>query len=210
MGLYENVFKNNKDWVEHKKKEDPQYFVKSSQGQSPEILYIGCSDSRIPIEQIIGAEPGEVFVHRNIANMVNNADISVQSVIQFAVQQLEVKHIVVCGHYGCGGLKAASLHKDYGSINMWLNSIHDVYRLHKEELDAISDETEKLNRFAELNVVEQCINVAKSSFVQNSYKETGYPKIHGWVKEMDSGLVKDLEVNLRQSMKDVLSVYKLD
>lgn len=162
----EEVFSNNKKWIDQKLAVDKDYFTNLSQGQSPELLYIGCSDSRVTAEDLMGVMPGEVFIHRNIANLVNNVDLNVMSVINYAVRHLKVKHVVVCGHYYCGGVKAAMQAKDLGILNPWLRNIRDVYRMHREELNAISDEDEKYNRLIELNVQEQCINVIKTAAIQ--------------------------------------------
>src|SRR5690606_32799128 len=163
-----------------------------SEGQSPEILYIGCSDSRVTAEEMTGIQPGQMFVHRNIANLVPNNDFSSASVVEYAVAHLGVKHIVVCGHYFCGGVKAAMQAQDLGILHPWLRNIRDVYRLHKSELNAISDENERYNRLIELNVEEQCVNIIKMATWQKSFLEKGYPQVHGWVFDIHSGELKDL------------------
>ncbi|KAK1977739.1 carbonic anhydrase [Colletotrichum cereale] len=206
---HDRVFDNNRRWAEEKKKQDPNFFVSLSQGQAPEYLWIGCSDSRIPAEQITGLEPGEAFIHRNIANMVNNIDLNVMSVINYAVRHLQVKHIVVCGHYGCGGVKAAMTPKDLGLLNPWLRNIRDVYRLHEAELDAIKDEDARYDRLVELNVVEQCRNVIKTAAIQQSYAKNKFPIVHGWVFGFHDGLLKDLEIDHESMLHDVQKLYHL-
>lgn len=209
MKLYEKIFENNKAWVANKLSQDPDYFTKLAADQKPEVLYIGCSDSRVPANEIMGLEPGEVFVHRNIANVVATVDVNVHSVIQFAVEVLKVRHIIVCGHYGCGGIKASLAQKDMGKINMWLRNIRDVYRLHRKELNAISNEYDRINRLVELNVQEQCINVIKTSFVQQGYFTTGYPIVHGLVFDLKNGLLKDLNIDFVEVLKNIQEIYNL-
>ncbi|OHE91961.1 carbonic anhydrase [Colletotrichum orchidophilum] len=206
---HDRVFENNRKWAEEKKKQDPNFFVSLSQGQAPEYLWIGCSDSRIPAEQITGLEPGEAFIHRNIANMVNNIDLNVMSVINYAVRHLQVKHIVVCGHYGCGGVKAAMTPKDLGLLNPWLRNIRDVYRLHEAELDAIKEEDARYDRLVELNVLEQCRNVIKTAAIQQSYAKNKFPIVHGWVFGFNDGLLKDLEIDHEKMLHDVQKLYHL-
>ena len=184
------VFENNERWVAEQIGQNPEYFSKMSEGQSPEILYIGCSDSRVTAEDLMGAGPGEVFVHRNIANMVSSLDLNVMSVINYAIDHLKVKHIVVCGHYYCGGVKAAMESSDLGILNPWLRNIRDVYRLHKDELNDIEDEEEKYKRLVELNVQEQCVNVTKTAAVQRAYRDRGL-QIHGWIFDIHSGKLFD-------------------
>ncbi len=207
--LYQKVFENNKKWVESKTANDPDFFVKLSKEQQPEFLWIGCSDSRVPANEIMGLEPGDVFVHRNIANIVPNTDVNVHSVIQFAVEALQVKHIIVCGHYGCGGIKAALQHQDLGKLNMWLRNIRDVYRLHRDELNAIEDMEARTNRLVELNVQEQCINVIKTSFVQKNFVKNGYPIVHGWVYDLRNGILKDLEIDFDQVLESIREIYRI-
>lgn len=204
----DQIFKNNNDWVSNKLNLDPDYFKNLSQGQNPEVLYIGCSDSRVTAEELMGAEPGDVFVHRNIANMVPNTDLSSMSVIDYAVLHLKVNHVVVCGHYYCGGVKAAMEPKDLGILNPWLRNIRDVYRMHKDELSAITDEEEKYKRLVELNVQEQCINVIKTAEVQRAYAERGI-KVHGWVFDIHSGKLIDLKINFTKVLEDVMAIYRL-
>lgn len=206
---HDKVFEYNKSWAEDQKKKDPEFFSKLSAGQSPEYLWIGCSDSRIPAEQITGLGPGDAFVHRNIANMVVNTDLNVMSVINYAVRHLHVKHIVVCGHYGCGGVKAAMTPQDLGLLNPWLRNIRDVYRLHEKELDAIPEETARYNRLVELNVEEQCRNVIKTAGVQQSYAKNKYPIVHGWVFGFNDGLLKDLKIDFQNVLGDIQKIYNL-
>jgi len=206
--FYKNLIDNNKKWVEDKLKLDVNYFKKLSQGQTPPVLWIGCSDSRVPANEIIGAEPGEVFVHRNIANMVIHTDMNMLSVLDYAVNILKVKHIIVCGHYGCGGVLAALSNSSLGIIDNWIRHIKDVYRFHQDELDAIEDTQTKANRFVEVNVIEQVFDLAKTSIVQSAWKVNQELHIHGWVYGLDSGFVKDLGVNFSCD-KDLDNVYKL-
>lgn len=209
MELYQKIFENNKEWVTQKKSKDENFFEHLSEGQNPEILYIGCSDSRVTAEDITGTEPGQMFVHRNIANLVPNNDNSSASVIEYSVVNLKVKHIVVCGHYYCGGVKAAMQAADLGILNPWLRNIRDVYRLHNQELGKIEDETARYNRLVELNVQEQCINVIKMASWQKSYLTTGTPTVHGWVFDIHSGELKDLKIDLDKIVKDIREIYDL-
>jgi carbonic anhydrase len=208
--LYEKIFENNRKWVEEKTRNDKEFFAKLSKEQRPDFLFIGCSDSRVPANEIMGLEPGEVFVHRNIANMVPNTDVNVQSVIQYAVENLEVKHVIVCGHYGCGGVYAAMQSHDMGQMNMWLRNIRDVYRLHKMELNAIENEQAKYDRLIELNVQEQCVNITKTASVQKSYMKKGYPQVHGWVYDLKNGLLKDLNLDFDKILSDIREIYHLE
>jgi carbonic anhydrase len=209
MTSYDQIFENNKKWVASKKEIDQDFFEKISKDQRPDYLYIGCSDSRVPATEIMGLEPGEVFVHRNIANLVVNTDLNVQSVINYAVRHLQVKHIIVCGHYNCGGVRAAMLQQDLGILNPWLRNIRDVFRLHKEELFAIEDEDNRYNRLVELNVQEQCINIIKTAAVQKSYIERQFPVVHGWVFDIRNGLLKDLNIDFQTILKDIQRIYNL-
>lgn len=204
----ERVFENNETWIAQKLELNPNYFSDLSKGQSPDILYIGCSDSRVSAEELMGLQPGEVFVHRNIANMVVNIDLNVMSVLNYAVNHLKVNHVVVCGHYFCGGVKAAMQPQDLGLLNPWLRNIRDVYRTHKKELNAIEDETEKYNRLVELNVEEQCINLIKTADVQKAFKERGL-KVHGWVFDIHSGKLIDLHVDFDKIMHNIMEIYDL-
>jgi carbonic anhydrase len=204
----EQIFANNLEWIRTKLDGDKDFFKKLVMGQTPEVLYIGCSDSRVTAEELMGARPGEVFVYRNIANMVNNTDLSAMSVINYAVSHLKVKHIVVCGHYHCGGVKAAMQSADLGILNPWLRSIRDVYRLHKNELDKISDEEEKYRRLIELNVQEQCVNVIKTADVQKGIKQNSLA-VHGWVFDMSSGKLKDLKIDFDRILEEIMEIYRL-
>ncbi len=210
MDRYKKVFDNNRRWVQEKRAHDPHYFTKLARGQSPEFLYIGCSDSRVPANEIMGLEPGEVFVHRNIANLVVNTDLNAHSVIEYAVTQLEVAHIVVCGHYGCGGVQAAMQSKDLGLLNPWLREVRDVRRLHHHELDELTDEQARYKRLVELNVQEQCIHVLKTASVQKSYAKHGYPMVHGWVFDLADGLLVDLAIPFDDIIEDIREIYRLE
>ena len=190
MTSYEKLLLENKAWAREKMEDDDQYFERLAHLQTPEFLWIGCSDSRVPANEITGTKPGEIFVHRNIANMVVNTDLNLLSVLQYAVEVLKVKHIIVCGHYGCGGVKAAITNHNYGIINKWLRNIKDVYRFHREEVDDIKNEEARVNRMVELNVQEQVMNLAKTSIVQKSWKNAQLPHIHGWVYDLHDGIIK--------------------
>ncbi len=209
MSSYEQIFENNKQWVASKKASDGQFFEKLAKEQKPDYLYIGCSDSRVPANEIMGLEAGEVFVHRNIANLVISIDLNVMSVINYSVKHLGVKHIIVCGHYNCGGVKAAMQPEDLGLLNPWLRNIRDVYRLHRAELDGISDTHQRYNRLVELNVQEQCLNVIKTAVVQQSYISNGYPTVHGWVYDLHNGLLIDLKIDFEGLLKEIQEIYDL-
>lgn len=204
----EKVFANNEKWIAEKLKNNPEYFENLSKGQNPDILYIGCSDSRVTAEDLMGVEPGEVFVHRNIANMVVSIDLNMMSVLNYAVRHLKVNHVVVCGHYFCGGVKAAMQAQDLGILNPWLRNIRDVYRLHKTELNAITDENERYNRLIELNVQEQCINLLKTAAVQDAIKHRGL-QVHGWVFDIRTGKLVDLKLDVDHLLKDIMEIYDL-
>lgn len=204
----EKIFSNNKKWIEERLNIDENYFKNLSSGQSPEILYIGCSDSRVSAEELMGVQPGEVFVHRNIANMVPNTDLNVMSVINYAVTHLKVKHLVICGHYYCGGVKAAMQSEDLGLLNPWLRNIRDVYRLHKNELNLIACQDEKYNRLVELNVQEQCVNVLKTADVQKALLEKRIT-VHGWVWDIHSGELIDLKIDFEKILEDIREIYRL-
>ncbi|MDY3345565.1 carbonic anhydrase [Riemerella anatipestifer] len=206
---YEVIFENNKKWVESKLGEDVNFFENLAKNQTPEFLYIGCSDSRATAEELMGAQPGEVFVHRNIANVVNTLDMSSAAVIQYAVEHLKVKHIIICGHYNCGGVKAAMSSQDLGLLNPWLRTIRDVYRLHQAELDAIEDEHKRFDRLVELNVQEQCINVIKMACVQERYILEEFPIVHGWVFDLRTGKLIDLNLDFAKMLKDIQKIYNL-
>ncbi|WP_436487247.1 carbonic anhydrase [Chitinophaga sp. ARDCPP14] len=209
MTAYNEIFENNKRWIASKTATDKEFFEKMADSQKPDYLYIGCSDSRVPTNEIMGLEAGEVFVHRNIANLVPNTDLNVMGVINYAVVHLEVKHIIVCGHYNCGGVKAAMQAKDLGILNPWLRNIRDVYRLHMDELNAIADEHARYNRLVELNTQEQCINVIKTAAVQKSYVGKGFPTVHGWVYDLKNGLLKDLQIDFEGVLHEIQKIYDL-
>lgn len=206
---YKKIFENNRAWVEARMQQDPHFFERMAYAQNPDYLYIGCSDSRVSAEEMMGLNPGEVFVHRNVANVVNAIDMNASSVIQYAVRELKVKHIIVCGHYHCGGIAAAMEQKDYGLLNPWLRNIRDVYRIHQEELDAIEDPATRFDRLVELNVQEQVINVIKMTSVQQRYAEEGLPVVHGWIFDVRTGLLKDLEIDFEAILGDIMQIYNL-
>jgi carbonic anhydrase len=203
------IFANNREWVAKKLQIDKKYFDSLSEDQNPDILYFGCSDSRVSAEELMGVGPGEVFVHRNIANMIPNTDLSTMSTIHYAVDYLKVNHIVVCGHYHCGGVEAAMQSTDLGILNPWLRNIRDVYRLHRKELDSIQDERAKYDRLVELNVQEQCINLIKTPEVQKAYRSRKIT-VHGWIFDIYSGKLLDLNINLEFLLKEIMEIYHLD
>ncbi len=205
----DKVFENNKKWISGKLSEKEDYFEELGKGQSPELLYIGCSDSRVTAEDLMGMGPGEVFVHRNIANMVISIDLNAMSVVNYAVEHLKVNHVVVCGHYACGGVKAAMQSADLGILNPWLRNIRDVYRLHKNELNAIEIEDEKYDRLVELNVQEQCVNLIKTAAIQKAYRDRNL-KVHGWVFDVHTGKLIDLEIDFEGILKNIMEIYHLD
>ena len=207
--LFERVFENNRKWIAERKAVDPDYFKHLAQGQKPEVLFIGCSDSRVTAEELMGAMPGEVFVHRNISNVVGSTDLNALSVVEYAIGALQVKHVVVCGHYGCGGVKAAMEPQDLGLLNPWLRRIRDVYRLHRKELDAITDEQKRYDRLVELNVEEQCLNVIKTAVFQKSFLRGGTPAVHGWVFNMATGELVDLHFDFEARLEEVREIYDL-
>ncbi|MCX2492763.1 carbonic anhydrase [Pedobacter sp. PF22-3] len=204
----EEVFKNNEKWIADKLAINPDYFTELSKGQSPEFLYIGCSDSRVTAEDLMGIQPGQAFVHRNVANLVNNVDLNVMTVLNYAVRHLKVNHIVVCGHYNCGGVKAAMQPADMGILNPWLRNIRDVYRIHKDELNAIEDEGARYNRLVELNVQEQCVNLLKTAAVQEAITNRGIT-VHGWVFDIHTGKLIDLKIDFEAILKDIKEIYNL-
>ncbi|MBD8388260.1 carbonic anhydrase [Dysgonomonas sp. BGC7] len=206
---YKKIFTANKEWVAAKNKENPNFFAHLAKEQNPEYLYIGCADSRVHANEIMGLQPGEVFVHRNIANMVVNNDLNVLSVINYAVEYLNVKYIIICGHYNCGGIKAAMQPKDMGILNPWLRNIRDVYRLHEKELDTIPDTNDRYNRLVEINVYEQCLNVIKTAEVQKSYLEKGYPRVAGWVYDINAGILNDLDIDFEKELTRIRKIYDL-
>lgn len=199
MTPYDKLLLENKAWAHEKVEQDPEYFSRLAHLQTPEFLWIGCSDSRVPANEITNTQPGEIFVHRNVANLVIHTDVNLLSVLDYAVSHLKVKHVIVCGHYGCGGIKAAMTNHDYKQVlNMWLRNIKDVYRLHQEELEAIEDEESKTDRLVELNVKEQVLHLAKTSIIQRAWKNEQRPHLHGWVYGLSNGLIKpvfEMEAN---------------
>lgn len=206
--FYKKILDNNKKWVETQLAIDQDYFSDLSKGQQPPLLWIGCSDSRVPANEIIGAKPGEVFVHRNIANMVVHTDMNMLSVLDYAVNVLKVRHIIVCGHYGCGGVKASMGNQSIGLIDNWIRHIKDVYRLHEDYLNSIEDEETRFNKFVEVNVQEQVFDLAKTSIVQGAWRNGQDLTLHGWVYGLNSGYVTDLDVNLNSNI-DLDEVYRL-
>jgi carbonic anhydrase len=209
MNAYQQLLLQNKAWVAQKKQEDPEFFSKLSKLQSPKFLWIGCSDSRVPANEITGTQPGEVFVHRNIANMVVHTDMNMLSVLDYAVNVLEVEHVIVCGHYGCGGVRAAMGQQQYGIIDNWIRHIKDVYRFHQEELESIEDMQKREDRFIERNVMEQVHDLSKTSIIQNAWQKRGSPYIHGWVYSLESGIIKDLKVTFKDNA-ELPEVYKFE
>lgn len=209
MNIYQELLSGNKRWVQEKLQKDPEYFQRLSKGQSPEVLWIGCSDSRVPANEITNTNPGDIFVHRNIANMVVHSDMNMLSVLDYAVNILKVRHIIVCGHYGCGGVKAAMDNKQYGLVDNWLRHIKDVYRLHSQELDAIGDENQRFNRLVELNIMEQVFDLSKTSIVQNAWRTRDSPIVHGWVYDLRTGIIEDLKVSLHSKSK-MAPIYRID
>lgn len=206
---FNRIFENNKKWVAEKLYNDPEYFTHLAKGQSPEYLYIGCSDSRVTAEDLMGVQPGEVFIHRNIANLVVGTDTNINAVVQYAVEHLKIKHIIVCGHYECGGVKAALNPSDMGQLNSWLQTLRDVYRYHQAELDAIQDQNQRFDRLVELNVQEQCVNIIKIDHVQRMWYKTGFPTIHGWVFNVRNGELIDLKLNMGSIFKEFRQIYDL-
>ena len=208
--LYQKLLLGNKDWVAKKLKENPDFFNDLAKGQRPGVLWIGCSDSRVPANEITGTKSGEVFVHRNIANMVVHTDTNMLSVLDFAVNILEVQHVIVCGHYGCGGIQAAMSQKHYGGvIDNWLRNIKDVYRLHNKELEGIKNVDNRDRRLTELNIIEQVYNLCKTSIIQSSWEKHKRPHVHGWVYDVSNGLIKDLNVTVRDD-SEMHNIYKID
>jgi carbonic anhydrase len=206
---FKQIFQNNEKWINEKLSSNPDYFTQLAKGQSPEYLYIGCSDSRVTAEDLMGVQPGQVFIHRNIANQVIPTDNNVNAVVQYAVEHLKVKHIIVCGHYECGGVKAALNPSDMGQLNSWLQTLRDVRRLHKNELESISDDNQRFDRLVELNVLEQCMNIIKIDHVQKSWYKTGFPKIHGWVFNVRNGKLIDLGLDMEKEFMSIRSIYDL-
>ena len=192
MSSYQKLLSDNKAWAKEQNQSNPDYFKTLAAQQAPEFLWIGCSDSRVPANQITGTLPGEIFVHRNISNLVVNTDLNMLSVLQYAVEVLKVKHVIVCGHYGCGGVKAAMGNHHFGIINHWLKNIKDVYRMHRNEIDGLKTDAERTDRLTELNVEEQVFNLAKTSIIQKAWKEDQRPHLHGWVYGLDNGIIKPI------------------
>lgn len=209
MKLYNSLLEGNKIWVRKRLEQDPEYFERLAKGQHPQFLWIGCSDSRVPANEITNTQPGDIFVHRNIANMVVHSDMNMLSVLDYAVNILKVKHVIVCGHYGCGGIKAAMDNEQYGLVDNWLRYIKDVYRTHSDELEAIKNDEKRFNRFAELNVIEQVFDLTKTSIIQNAWRERNEPKVHGWIYDLKTGLIKDLGVSFDSSAR-LPSIYRID
>lgn len=208
MKSIQSLLKENKAWAAEKKSDDPEYFERLSHLQTPEFLWIGCSDSRVPANEITGTQPGEIFVHRNIANLVIHTDVNLLSVLEYAVNHLKVKHVIICGHYGCGGIKAAMTKHDFKQVlNMWLRNIKDVYRLHRDELEMISDEEKRADRLTELNVQEQVLHLAKTSIIQRAWKNEQRPQLHGWVYGLKDGLIKPVFEMSSNSHIDPLYEY---
>ena len=210
MTVYEKLLKENKAWAKDQVEKDPGYFKRLEGIQQPEFLWIGCSDSRVPADKITCTQPGEIFVHRNIANVVVHTDVNFASVLEYAVEILKVKHIIVCGHYGCGGVLASMTNQDLGIINKWLRNIKDVYRIHREELEAIEDQTLRANRLVELNVREQVMNVAKTSIVQRTWKNDNRPHLHGWVYGLNDGIINPIFEMEPNTHIDPLYEYDLE
>ena len=209
MKSYEVLLKDNKLWAERKLAEDPGFFERLLHVQTPEFLWIGCSDSRVPPDQITQTEPGEIFIHRNVANLVLNTDVNVLSVLDYAVNHLKIKHIVVCGHYGCGGIKAAISKYSFDQVlNMWLRNIKDIYRMYRQELNEIVDEDKKIDRLVELNVKEQVFNLAKTAIVQRAWAEENRPDLHGWVYDLHDGLIKPIAEMKAGTAIDPVYEYK--
>lgn len=204
----EDIFSKNDEWIASKLELDANYFEELAKGQTPTFLYIGCSDSRVTAEDMMGVQPGEAFVHRNIANMVISIDLNAMSVINYAVDHLKVEHVVICGHYNCGGVKAAMETADLGILNPWLRNIRDVYRLHMNELDAIENPNDKYNRLVELNVQEQCVNLIKTAVIQKAYFDRGIT-VHGWVFDVNTGKLIDLKIDFPEILKDIMKIYRL-
>jgi len=209
MNAYKQLLLQNKAWVAQKIQEDAEFFTRLSKIQTPKFLWIGCSDSRVPANEITGTEPGEVFVHRNIANMVIHTDMNLLSVVDYAVNILEVDHVIVCGHYGCGGVRAAMGQNQYGFIDNWIRHIKDIYRMHQDELESIADPHERENRFVEINVMEQVHDLSKTSIIQNAWQKRGGPYIHGWVYSLETGLINDLKVSFKDN-SELPAFYKYE
>ena len=206
---YQQLLLQNRAWVKQRNQEDPEFFHRLSEQQSPKFLWIGCSDSRVPANQITGTDPGEIFVHRNIANRVVHTDMNMLSVLDYAVNVLKVEHVIVCGHYGCGGVRAAMGQKQFGIIDNWIRHIKDVYRLNEKELDAIKDPVERENRFIEMNVIEQVYHLCKTSIIQNAWEKRQFPYVHGWCYSISEGIIKDLDVTFHDN-SELPEVFKFE
>lgn len=209
MNAYQKLLLKNKAWSEEMREKDGQFFSRLANQQKPKFLWIGCSDSRVPANEITGTDPGEIFVHRNIANMVVHTDLNMLSVLQYAVEVLHVEHVIVCGHYGCGGVKAAIDHQNLGLINKWLRNIKEVYRIYMDEIESIKDENKRINRLVELNVIEQCNDLMKTSIIQKAWKTDHRPIIHGWVYGLDNGLVTEL-VTIEPDLENIHPIFRYD
>lgn len=210
MDIYKSLLEGNRNWVKQKMDQDPQFFERLSKGQSPQVLWIGCSDSRVPANEITGSQSGDIFVHRNIANMVVHSDMNLLSVLDYAVNILKVKHVIVCGHYGCGGVQAAMGNEQYGLVDNWLRHIKDVYRIYHSELDAIKNQDERFNRFVELNVIEQALDLSKISIVQNAWSSQTELTLHGWVYSLKTGLIKELITMNAEDKNKLHPVYQVN
>lgn len=208
MQVYNSLLEGNRQWVKETLEKNPNFFKSLVEQQTPEVLWIGCSDSRVPANEITRTQPGDIFVHRNIANMVVHSDMNMLSVLDYSVNILKVKHVIVCGHYGCGGVKAAMGNGQNGLVDNWLRHIKDVYRGYSDELEAIKDEEERFKRCVELNVIEQVFNVSKTSIIQNNWKDRNYPIIHGWVYSLETGIIKDLNVSI-QNQQDLPPIFRM-
>lgn len=209
MNQYDRLLLQNKAWSEEAQEQDKDFFKRLENTQSPKFLWIGCSDSRVPANEITGTDPGEMFVHRNIANMVVHTDLNLLSVLQYAIEVLKVEHVIVCGHYNCGGVKAALTNQSFGLINKWLRNIKEVYKMHATELDAITDDQKKLDRLVELNVIEQCNDLIKTSIVQKAWKDRKAPQIHGWVYGLSNGLISEL-ITIEPDLENVHPLFRYD
>lgn len=209
MRVLKHLFQRNREWARKIKDDDPEFFRKLSDQQNPELLWIGCADSRVPANQILDMLPGQIFVHRNIANLVVHTDLNCLSVIQFAVDVLKIKHIIVCGHYGCSGIKAAMDNQEHGLIDNWLRNIKDVYRYHEEQINALATDKERFDLLCELNVVEQVANVCHTSIVQNAWKAKQDLAVHGWIYSIDDGVLKDLDVCVT-CLDDISQIHRLE
>ena len=210
MNQYEKLLLQNKEWSEEIREKDPDYFKRLAPSQAPKFLFIGCADSRVPATEITGTHPGDMFVHRNIANMVVHTDFNLLSVLEYAVEHLKVEHVIVCGHYGCGGVKAAIEHKSYGLLNKWLRNIKEVYRLYEDELEKMEEGgPEQVNRLVELNVIEQCNDLVKTSIIQKAWQGSNKPTVHGWVYNLEDGLIKEL-FNIEPDVESIHPIFRYE